>query len=111
MKYLNQISSIIDDVDEARFSEYNFCPYCEYIENIVKFLKNNVIQIYKCKNCNATFSSLTKTVFARHRNQYIFGRNISDVYRIDYQSPNLMENIKMGINDINFIFDVYCIFA
>lgn len=61
----NQISSIRDDVDEARFSKGIFCPHCGCVENIVKFGKYNGIQRYKCKNCNATFSSLTKTVFAR----------------------------------------------
>lgn len=65
LEHSNQISSIRDDVDEARFSKGIFCPHCGCVENIVKFGKYNGIQRYKCKNCNATFSSLTKTVFAR----------------------------------------------
>lgn len=65
LEHSNQIDSIREDIDESRFSEGIFCPHCGCTENIVKFGKYNSIQRYKCKNCNSTFSSLTKTVFAR----------------------------------------------
>ena len=43
-----------------------FCPFCNS-KNYIRWGKRNDMQRYKCKDCNKTFNSLTKTPLARLR--------------------------------------------
>ena len=69
----NQLQDILADSGEAsysaksledsRFSNGISCPKCGCVENIVKFGKYKGLQRYKCKDCSATFTAKSGSIF------------------------------------------------
>lgn len=50
-------------IEDTRFFNGIYCPKCGCVERIVKFGKYMELQRYKCKDCGATFTAKSDSVF------------------------------------------------
>lgn len=65
LESLNDDSAFPNSLENSRFTDGIHCQKCGCVDQIVKFGKYKQFQRYKCKNCGATFTAKTNSIFRK----------------------------------------------